>query len=149
MQAWTRPSRILNVLPKGKVHKQVLVPIVSACIPVFIERNFRTAWCKGAVQAPNADLFFCRIPKRVHPGAITIDRIIHSSRRLQIRVLGLDGTKRFIPKLQGDVPWAAMYFERFRFVARFVTAHTSVTDLASGVGYGSEILTQQGATVLE
>jgi len=76
-----------------------------------------------------------------------IDRIVRFSKRLHIRMLGLDGTERFIPKIQGNVPWAAMHFERYRFASRFITDHDSVTDLACGVGYGSEILSQKAARV--
>jgi SAM-dependent methyltransferase len=74
-----------------------------------------------------------------------IDRFL---RRIHIRLLGLDGTERFIPKLQGDRPWAAMHFERYRFASRFVRPVDTVTDVACGVGYGTEILSENGASVV-
>jgi hypothetical protein len=52
------------------------------------------------------------------------------SGRLQIRMLWLDGTERFIPAPQWDAPWAAMRFERLQFAARFVAHHNGITDLA-------------------
>ena len=75
-------------------------------------------------------------------------RISRVLRRIYIRILGLDGTERFIPKIQGEVPWAAMHFERYRFASRFVQSNDTVTDLACGVGYGTDILSECGALVV-
>jgi 2-polyprenyl-3-methyl-5-hydroxy-6-metoxy-1,4-benzoquinol methylase len=76
------------------------------------------------------------------------DRLKRYLKRLHIRLLGLDGTERFIPKIQGDVPWAAMHFERYRFASLFIRPTDTVTDLACGVGYGTDILSEKGASVV-
>lgn len=76
------------------------------------------------------------------------DRLKRYLLRLHIRLLGLDGTERFIPRIQGNVPWAAMHFERYRFASRFIRPTDTVTDLACGVGYGTDVLSEKGASVV-
>ena len=76
------------------------------------------------------------------------DRFKRLLTRLQLRLLGLGGTERFIPRIQTDVPWAAMHFERYRFASRFVRPTDTVTDLACGVGYGTDVLSEACASAV-
>jgi len=49
--------------------------------------------------------------------------------------------ERFVPLEQQDVPWAVPHLKRYRFAAEFSDQSSSVTDIACGVGYASEIFT--------